>query len=320
MSVAGGILTRVTGKESSEPQIRVVTAAQLRAQGRSPAQIRALVRRGVLSAIGHGIYVPGAVASQFARMDHGEYWLRAAAALVSTGKGAALSHVTAALAHNIDLVGQVTEVCVTTGRLSRRGVRHGVRRYQAELPAWQISWKFGLPVTTPIRTVIDLARSLTVAEGVVAADSALRQGAIIPLDIRQAAADCSRRPGSAKLARVADLASGQAESPLESLARVVFDDGGLPPPVMQMPIHGVHGFIGRVDFYWKQYRTIAEVDGAAKYADPDRARKELWRDKALRKAGYEVVHFNWKEIMTEPDQVVASIRAAFARAARNPAA
>lgn len=67
-----------------------------------------------------------------------------------------------------------------------------------------------------------------------------------------------------------------------------------------MPIAGEEGFIGRVDFYWKKYRTIAEVDGALKYADPSRARKQLWRDMALREAGYEVVHFDWREITTQP--------------------
>lgn len=113
-----------------------------------------------------------------------------------------------------------------------------------------------------------------------------------------------------------EFASGQAESPLESLARVAFDDQGLPPPELQVSIVGDKGFIGRVDFYWKQYRTIAEVDGALKYADPDRARKQLWRDKALRQAGYEVVHFDWREITQHPDQVASSIREVFERGSR----
>ena len=70
-------------------------------------------------------------------------------------------------------------------------------------------------------------------------------------------------------------------------------------------------FIGRVDFLWKQYRTIVEVDGVMKYADPYRARTQLRRDQRLRQAGYEVVHFEWHDIVAAPEAVAASIRAAF---------
>jgi very-short-patch-repair endonuclease len=111
---------------------------------------------------------------------------------------------------------------------------------------------------------------------------------------------------------VVEFADGLAESVLESIARAVFRDGGLPQPALQVRIGGDQ-FIGRVDFLWKRYRTIAEVDGAMKYADPRRARAQLRRDKQLREAGYEVVHFDWREITSEPDMVIASIRAAFRR-------
>jgi hypothetical protein len=146
----------------------------------------------------------------------------------------------------------------------------------------------------------------------VAADSALYRGLVSPLELRVVAAECGSR-GSVQAVRVVEFATGLAESPLESLARVAFDDQGLPTPELQVSIVGDNGFIGRVDFYWKQYRTIAEVDGALKYQDPTRARKQLWRDKALRQAGYEVVHFDWREITTQPDQVARSIREAFRR-------
>lgn len=50
-------------------------------------------------------------------------------------------------------------------------------------------------------------------------------------------------------------------------------------------------------------------------ADPSRAMAQLHRDARLRQAGFEVVHFTWSEIIREPDQVAASIRAAFRRPA-----
>lgn len=295
--------------------MRVVTARKLRAGGRSPGQIRTLVRRGRLVAIGRGIYVTRAVAAQFKDVRHGDHVLRAGAAVLLSGPGCAISHKSAALVHDIDLLDGKLSCVSISSQSGRRGVRHGVHRYVAPLPDSHLTWRFGLPVTTAARTVVDLARTGTFAEGVVAADSALYRGLVAPLELRLVAVECPSR-GSAQAVRAVEFASGQAESPLESLARVAFDDEGLPPPELQVSIFGDHGFIGRVDFYWKQYRTIAEVDGALKYADPERARKQLWRDKALRRAGYEVVHFDWREITQHPDQVARTIREAFRRGAQ----
>ena len=73
--------------------------------------------------------------------------------------------------------------------------------------------------------------------------------------------------------------------------------------------------IGRADFLWRQHGTIAEADGAAKYAKPGLAISQLRRDASLRAAGFQVVHFTWDEIVRVPGQVAASIRAAFRRGA-----
>ena len=111
-----------------------------------------------------------------------------------------------------------------------------------------------------------------------------------------------------------EFADGRAESPLESLARIVFRDCGLPPPELQVEISDSE-FIGRVDFLWREFATIAEVDGAAKYVDPNLAMRQLRRDKRLREAGYEVVHFDWREINGDPRYLTSSLRTCFERGA-----
>ena len=94
----------------------------------------------------------------------------------------------------------------------------------------------------------------------------------------------------------------------------------MPPPELQVWLGGTVEPIGRVDFYWKQYRTIAEVDGAIKYADPQRARAQLRRDSLFRDEGFEVVHFTWQQITRTPEHLAASIRTAFRRnTTRRPA-
>lgn len=165
-------------------------------------------------------------------------------------------------------------------------------------------------MTTVARTVVDLARTLPFGEGVVVADSALFRGLAIPLDLWATAEECRPTWGGARADRVVKFADALAESPLESLARALFDEAHLPAPELQAPIYDGEQFIGRADFLWRRHKLIVEVDGGAKYTDPKRARAQLWRDKALRAAGYEVIHFSWAEITTQPERVVAAVWAA----------
>ncbi len=112
------------------------------------------------------------------------------------------------------------------------------------------------------------------------------------------------------------FADALSESPLESIARVAFRDCGLPPPELQAVLGTDGRIIARVDFYWKQFRTIAEADGEMKYDNRFEATFQLRRDAELREAGYEVVHFGWTDVFFTQTQVAATIRAAFRRGIR----
>jgi Protein of unknown function (DUF559) len=148
----------------------------------------------------------------------------------------------------------------------------------------------------------------------VVADSALYRTKVSNADLDEVITTCRHWPGIDRARRVAAFCDGKSESPFESIARVAFREGGLPPPELQVWVGDDNGPVGRVDFLWRQHRTIGEADGAIKYADPDRARQQLHRDADLRDAGFEVVHFSWRELTASPGQVIAWIRAAFARA------
>jgi hypothetical protein len=108
-----------------------------------------------------------------------------------------------------------------------------IRLHAAELPAEHVTDILGLPVTTAARTAIDLARALPFRAGVVAADSALHRRLATKDELQSVLATCSRWRGAATAAGVIGFADGRSESPLESIARVVFRDCGLPPPQLQ---------------------------------------------------------------------------------------
>lgn len=293
---------------------------ELAAAGLSNRAVRTLVRKAVLVDVSRGVYARAELAAEVkAASAHGERLLRAAAAAVS-GRGTAISHVDAALVHGLALLDGPDNRPITVTSSPRLGGRRtgraGLARHVARLPKPHVNFVKGIPVTSVERTVIDLARSLPFAAGVVTADSALFQRKTTAARLSRVVGDCRRWPGITRATRVVDFSHPGAESPLESISRVAFRDGGLPPPVLQAWILGNRGTIGRVDFLWEEQRTIAEADGAMKYADPDRARQQLRRDTELRKAGFEVVHFTWRDITTRADDVIAQIMAAFARSAR----
>ena len=276
-----------------------------------------MVERGELLRIGWGYYATADLAELIPALPAGRLLLSAAAAAASLGPSAVVSHETAALLHGLSLLGPPPAALTITRPpgAGSRSARRGISLHCAALPAAHVGGRLGVPVTTVPRTVIDLARVLDFRAGLVVADSALQRKLTSQKELRAVMAACPRWRGVRMAAAVVEFADGRAESPLESLARVVFRDGGLPPPELQVEIKDSE-FIGRVDFLWRKFRTIVEVDGAAKYEDRTLAMRQLRRDKRLREAGYEVVHFDWKEINGDPEYVVAAVRAAFERGRR----
>lgn len=291
----------------------IMTTAELLATGKSAAQIQTLVRQRTLVKLRYGVYARADLAKGLSARPNGAYLLRAAAALCAADNAVA-SHQTAAALLGVEMLGRPTQVTLTRAPGQNRSGR-GNHVYSADLPANHVTRKLGLSVTTPARTVVDLARSLEFRAGVVAADSALHQGLVTMAELESVLADCSQWRGLKRAKEVVAFADGLAESVLESLARVVFRDCGLPPPELQVWVGGAE-VVGRVDFLWRQFRTIAEVDGRMKYDDPSRAVKQLERDRQLRDAGYEVVHYTWQHINENPGYVNATTRRAFQRGAR----
>jgi predicted transcriptional regulator of viral defense system len=298
----------------------VNTAARLRTAGLSAGQIRRLADRGTLRSLRTGVYASDALVESAAGDQATAHLLHVAAAIAAARSRAVASHRSAAIVHGLSLIGpsparriELTRAPDDQGSRSRRP---GVLLHVAALPDSDIIRCRGVPVTSVSRTVADLARALPFAEGVAVADSALRAGLTSRDDLDAVLARCTRWPGSRRARRVAAFADPLAESVLESISRAAFHELGLPPPELQVWVGDEEEIIGRVDFLWRQHRTIAEADGAIKYTQPAQALAQLSRDARLREAGYEVVHFTWREITRVPAQVGAAIRTAFRRGGR----
>lgn len=313
-------MTRVSG-ETGVRFAGILTSGELAAHGASASRIRLLVRRGVLMPVGYGAYAPRAAVARISGDPAGEQALRVASVLAVAGPGDVGSHHSAAAMHGLDRLGRLPgEVAVTRPPGGSQRGRPGVHVHIAALPGGHVTVCNGVRVTSVARTVVDLARTSPFRDGVVVADSALRDGQTSKDELLAVAAECAKWPGIRRARLVVDFCDGKSESVLESISRVAFRDHGLPAPELQVWVGGDDGgVVGRADFLWRRYGTIGEADGAVKYADTNRAVAQLRRDAALRRAGFQVVHFTWGEINRVPHQVAASIREAFRSGGRQDA-
>ena len=297
----------------------VATLQQLASAGTSRTQVRRLVKAGRLLAVRRGVYTSAERAASSAADKRRAHALQVAAVLASCDFPAVASHRSAALIHGLDLIGKQDAETVTVTRSPRsrgsRSLRAGVSIHAAGLPVRHLVLGDGIGLTSVARTVVDLARTCTFREGVMIADSALRTGKTTVPEITAVISDCARWPGVRRARAVSAFSDHRAESALESIGRVVFREYRLPAPELQVWVGGDLGVVGRADYFWPRYGTIAEADGAIKYADPRQAMRQLHRDARLRDAGFEVVHFTWQEITLTPWQVAERIRAAFVRGA-----
>src|SRR5262249_40241735 len=270
----------------------VMTTAELAAAGVSRGQLRRLVRRGAWRRLAHGVFAPAELVAAEAGDPAGKHAVRVAAALAVSGRGAVASHQSAAAIHALELIGRRPDETVALtrppGTAGCRTGGPGIRMHIAALPAGHVVTRRGLPVTSVARTVADLARASSFRAGVVAADSALRGRQASKADLDLCITTCAGWPGIQNARRVAHFADARAESVLESISRVAFDDLGLPPPDLQAWVGDEYEIIGRADFLWRAYRTVGDADGAVKYSDPARAVAQLSRGADRRPAWFGV--------------------------------
>lgn len=282
------------------------------AHGISERRFRTLVGDGTVIRLRHGIYALSEVVESADGDPARQHALLATAAIRATRVTAIASHQSAAILHCLDQVHAPDHVVTLTRdpAASRTRATASIRYHGAVLPPEHVTHRYGVPVTSAARTVADTARTSPFMHAVVIADSAIRKRKTSKAEISRVLDFCVRWPGVDAARRVVSFSTGRAESVLESCARVVFAEHGLPAPRLQYQFTGID-YDYRVDFYWPEYRTIAEADGLMKYEDPRRARSQLRRDRLLRVAGQKVVHFTWNDLFATPDRVVAWIKDAF---------
>ena len=237
-------------------------------------------------------------------------WGRETAALLACGPDAVLSHWTAARIHGLTDRGGTDIHVSIAGRLAGRVA--GIRPHRASrLPPRDVVVKDGVRVTTPARTLLDLA-AVTPRDLVERlTEEALVQRVVTESEIRATVAQAAGRPGVRKLRagrrrpRRAVVHALGGEKRLRSLLR----SAGLPLPLTNVKRAG-----WEVDAVWDAQRLVVEVDGRKFHDTGPQFERDRRKDADLVLAGFRVLRFTWRRLTREPAEVVAIIAAALAHA------
>ncbi|WP_167106136.1 hypothetical protein [Mycobacterium sp. DL592] len=249
---AARVFVRNGGLATTAQLLTVMTRQQLDVQ----------VAKGALVRVWHGVY---------ARTEPD--LLRKLAALdVLAGSNVVASMGTAAALYGFDTENTTAVHILEPGVRTRSGKGLVVHQRTGSPLQWVASRR----ATAPAWTAVEVARQLSRPRALATLDAALRSRWCTPLDLEQAVRDQRGRRGIAAVRELLRFADARPESAMESEARLVMIDHGLPLPELQYTIHGANGERWRVDFAWPQARVAAEYDSVEWHA----GRAETLRDKA----------------------------------------
>lgn len=164
----------------------------------------------------------------------------------------------------------------------------------------------GRLATAPAWTAVEVARQLRRPRALATLDAALRSMRCARSEIENAVAEQRGRRGIVAARELLPFADGRAESAMESEARLVMIDHGLPLPELQYPIHGHGGEMWRGDFAWPDMRLAAEYESIEWHAGPAVLRdKTRWAK--LQELGWTIVPIVVDDVRREPGRLAARI-------------
>lgn len=233
------------------------------------------------------------------------------AAVLSCGPGAVLSHGSAAALWEIcrprERRGPV-EISVPGRRRPRRpGI---VVHRRPALTAQDVTTHRGIPVTTPVCTLVDFATSVRQKQLEAAVNEADTLGLTDPEALRSAIAEMDR-PGAPALRRTLDRQTfSLTDSELERRFLPIARRAGLPQPRTGRRVNGF-----KVDFHWPELGLLVETDGLRYHRTPAQQEKDRVRDQVHTAAGLTCLRFTHAQVTRDPGHVRATLRAVAGRLA-----
>jgi len=276
---------------------------QLIDSGISPRTLDRMLTDGVLRHATADIY----------RIIPSTGWMDDVRAAVLALPGAVASHHAAAAVHSFPRLRPIASVTVHT-RTTHEFEGVVVRRAHDVAPS-HLTTGADLSVTTPARTVVDLAAVLHPRHLQAIIQDLVLESKLDLDETSRVLSDVARRgkPG-VKALREALETLGAGELPMSALERKAWNmlvaagitDGTREHPIPWDPMR-------RFDLAWPAARLAVEWDSRRWHGALDRMTYDRRRDRAATLNGWVLLRFTWDEVTTRPEQVTADIRLFLAR-------
>ena len=290
------------------------TAAIALEHGITRPRLYRLVEEGVIRRVFRGVYVDSAADD--------DLLLRAKALALVVPPTAVVTDESAAWAHGVDLIARGEHIVLPRLTVVQPLERTRVRKRGADggrrlLFPRDIETRHGVRITTALRTALDLARTRSRTGGIAALDAMLHTGDFTHDEMLEEIKRFKDFRGVVRLRSLAPLADGRAESPAESVMRLLWLDAGLPPPQLQIPVLDDDGLPAyRLDLGLEEIRYAAEYDGAAWHGPGQRAHDRRRRAWIREERGWTIDVLTTDDVFRHPARAIEIFRAGIARAAR----
>ncbi|HEV7853472.1 MAG TPA: hypothetical protein VGP27_19255 [Mycobacterium sp.] len=143
-------------------------------------------------------------------------------------------------------------------------------------------------VTTTARTAFDIGRRVDLVEGVQRVDALMNATDLKVSDIESVVALHPGVRGLTQLRRTLDLVDSGAESPWESLTRLMFVRAGFPRPETQIHVYDGYGvLVAVIDMGWREYLVGVDFEGAHHWTNPRQRHWDVERFTRLPELGWQ---------------------------------
>jgi very-short-patch-repair endonuclease len=230
------------------------------------------------------------------------------AAVLACGSGAVLSHGSAAALWGIERESASwIDVSVPLDSFHQLGRVRVHRRYG--LRPSDLAVVRSIPVTAPIRTLLDLATQRDQARLERAVNEANRLDLVEPEELREALDEYRGERGVKRLRDLLDRRTFRlTDSELERRFLRLVREAGLPTPLTQQRLNGF-----RVDFHWPDLGLVVETDGLRYHRTPAQQARDRLRDQAHAAAGLTPLRFTHAQVRFEAARVRETLAAVAAR-------
>jgi very-short-patch-repair endonuclease len=232
------------------------------------------------------------------------------AAVLAGGRGAVMSHESAAELWELQLSKRrLIDVSARFG-----GRRPGIRFHRCRLEATEITMRKAIPVTTPERTIVDIAGRLDADR----LERVIRKAEYEHLTTSASLTSCLSTHEGGRGMKTLRKALGDAtdgkgitRSKLERRFLRFVRKHELPMPMLNEPVWLGDRWI-EADCLWPEQRVIIELDSRSAHENRYAFESDRARDLKLQAAGWRTARVTWRRLHDHEDALAADVHALLA--------